>query len=116
MGVEDFVPWVAPILSLSPASEVEEEEDEMSNLIHNFGAQKRKRGASFERTTNVTLEVMGEAEQYSVGEGSEEQAIVVMDLPEMGFLGQLAVETAHSADLEEVPLTHEEAWGGAPSE
>ena len=45
-GVEDIVPWVAPILSLLPASE---EEDEMANRIHNFGVQKRKLGASFKR-------------------------------------------------------------------
>ena len=37
-GVEDFVPWVAPISSLSPANEAKEKEDEMSDLIHNFGA------------------------------------------------------------------------------
>ena len=85
----------------------------MSDLIHNFGVQKRKRGASFEQTTDVTLEVMGEAEQHSTGGGSEEQAIVVMDSPKMGFHGQPAVETTHLVDLEEVPLTHEEArgWG-----
>ena len=46
--VEDFVPWVAPISSLSPASEKEEEEDEMVDFIHNFGAWKHKRGAGFE--------------------------------------------------------------------
>ena len=38
MGVEDFVPWVAPISSLPHASEEEEEEDEMFDLSHNFGA------------------------------------------------------------------------------
>ena len=86
-GVEDFVPWVAPISSLPPTSEEEEEEDEMSDLIHNLGARKRKRGASFERTTDVTPEVMGEVEQQSAGRGSEEQAIVVMDSPEMRFHG-----------------------------
>ena len=41
-GVEDFVSWVAPISSLPPAKEEEDEEDEMTNLIHNFGARKRK--------------------------------------------------------------------------
>ena len=84
----------------------------MSDLIHNFGARKHKQGASFERTTDVSLEVIGEVDQHSVGGGSEEQAIVVMDSQEMGFHGQLAVETAHLAYLEEVPLTHEEARGG----
>ena len=88
----------------------------MSDLIHNFGARKRKRGASFERTTDVTPEVIGEADQHSAGGGSEEEAIVVMDSPEMGSHGQRTMETAHLADLEEIPLTHEEARGGVPSE
>ena len=52
--MEDFIPWVAPISSLPPASEKEEEEEEMYDLIHNFGAWKRKQVASFERTTDVT--------------------------------------------------------------
>ena len=47
-GVEDFVSWVPPI-SIRPLDwEEEEEEDEMSDLIHNFAARKRKRDASFE--------------------------------------------------------------------
>ena len=71
-GVEDFVPWVTPISSLPPASEKEEVEDEMSNLIHNFGARKRKRGANFKRATDATPEVVGEADQHSAGGGSEE--------------------------------------------
>ena len=41
-GVEDFVLWIAPISSLPPASKEEEEEDEMADLVHNFGAWKRK--------------------------------------------------------------------------
>ena len=82
----------------------------MADLIHNFGARKRKQGASFKRTIDVTPEVMGEVNQHSADKGSEEQAIVVMDSPEMGFHGQPTVETAHLADLGEVPLTHEEAW------
>ena len=44
----------------------------MADLIHNFRAWKRKRGASFKRTTDVTPEVMGEAEQHSASGGSEE--------------------------------------------
>ena len=116
IGVEDFVSWVAPISSLTPASEEEDEEDEMADLIHNFSVRKRKRGASFEQTTDVTPEVMGEADQHSIGGGLEEQTIVVMDSPEMGFHGQPAMETTNLADLKEVPLTHEEAWGGVPSE
>ena len=114
--VEDFIPWVAPISSLPPSSEEEEDEDEMADLIHNFGTQKCKQGASFNRTTDFTPEAMGEADQHSAGGGSEEQVIVVMDSPEMGFHGQPIVETAHFSDLEEVPLSHEEAQVDIPSE
>ena len=87
-------------------SEEEEEEDEMANLVHNFDAQKRKRGASFKRMIDATLEVVGEANQHPIGEGSDGQTIVVMDSPEMGFHGQSASETALSTDFGEVPLTH----------
>ena len=72
-GLEDFIPWVALISSLPPASKEEEEEDEMTDLIHNFGAQKCKRGANFKRATDATPEVVGEADQHSTGGGSEEQ-------------------------------------------
>ena len=70
--VEDFVPWVAPISSLPfpPTSEKEEEEDEMVDLIHNFGARKRKQGSSFKRATDATLEVVSEADQHLTGGGS----------------------------------------------
>ena len=61
VGVEDFVPWVPPISSRPPTREEEEEEDEMADLVHNFEARKRKRGASFKRVTDATLEVVGEA-------------------------------------------------------
>ena len=114
--VEDFVPWVSPISSLSPANKEEDEEDEMVDLIHNFGARKHKRGASFERMTDVTPKFMGEADRHSTGGGSEKQLIVVMDSPEMDFHGQPAVETTHVADLEEVLVTHEEAQGRVPLE
>ena len=42
--VEDFVPWVSLVSSCPLASEEEKEEDEdkMADLIHNFGARKRK--------------------------------------------------------------------------
>ena len=47
-GVEDFFPWVAPISSHPPSppsgSEEEEKEDEMANLIHNFGTRKNTNG------------------------------------------------------------------------
>ena len=109
--MEDFVPWVTPISSLPPASEEEEEEDEMDDLIHNFGERNSKRGASFKRATDTTPKVIGEAYQHSTRGGLDEQAIVVMDLPEMGFHSHSAMETAHLADLGEIPLTHEEARG-----
>ena len=51
--MEDFVPWVAPISSRPTASEEEEEEDEMADLVHNFRAWKRKRGASFKKATDI---------------------------------------------------------------
>ena len=60
--MEDFIPWVSLISSHPPASEEEEEEDEMADLVYNFGARKRKRGASFKRATDVTLDVVGEAD------------------------------------------------------
>ena len=41
-GLEDFIPWVAPISSLPPTREEEEENDEMVNLVYNFDARKRK--------------------------------------------------------------------------
>ena len=53
-GVEDFVLWVALISSLLPASEKEEEEDEMADLIHDFGARKGKRGANFKQAMDAT--------------------------------------------------------------
>ena len=35
----------------------------MVDLVHNFGAWKRKRGASFKRVTDGTPEVVGESSQ-----------------------------------------------------
>ena len=59
--MEDFVPWVSPTSSRSPAREEEEEEDEMADLVHNFATRKRKRGATFKRATIATPDVAGEA-------------------------------------------------------
>ena len=87
VGVEDFVPWVAPIYNIPPTSEEKEEEDEMADLVHSFEAQKRKRGVSFKRVTDASLEVVGEVYQHLTGEGSDGQAIVVVDSPEMDFHG-----------------------------
>ena len=87
----------------------------MANLVHNFGARKSIRDANFKRATDAIPEVVGEADQHPIGRGSEEQAIVVMDSPEMGFHGQSALETTPSKDLGEVPLTHEEVQEDIPS-
>ena len=88
----------------------------MADLLHNFGARKRKRGASFKRATDATLEVVGEADQHLTGEGLDGQAIVVMDFPEMGFHGQSASDTALLEDLGEVSLTYTEVHEDIPSE
>ena len=40
--MEDFIPWVPLISCHSPDWEEEEEENKMSDLIHNFAARKRK--------------------------------------------------------------------------
>ena len=50
--------------------------------------------------------MVGEASQQPTGEGSDVQAIVFSDSPEMGFHGQSTSETTLSADLGEVSLTH----------
>ena len=71
----------------------------MANLVHNIGAQKCKRGASFKRVTDPALEVVGEAGQHPAIEGSDGLAIVIMDSPKMGFHGQSASETMLSTDL-----------------
>ena len=88
----------------------------MADLIHKFGTRKHKRGSSFKWATDVIPEVIGETDQHSADGGSKDQAIVVKDSPEMGFHGQLDMETARLADLGEVPLTHEEVWGDISSE
>ena len=43
----------------------------MSDLIHNFAARKRKRDASFERSTDTIPEVAGGSGQSRLDEGSE---------------------------------------------
>ena len=58
----------------------------MADLVHNFGAQRRKRGASFKRATDATPEVVGEVDQHPTDRGSEEHAIVVMDSPRWDFM------------------------------
>ena len=106
--VEDFVTWVSPISSCPLVREEEEEEDGMTDLIHNFGARKRKRGVSFKRATEATPEVIGVASQQPTNESSDVQAIVFSDWPEMGFHDQSTSETALSVDLGEVAPIHAE--------
>ena len=68
--MEDFVPWISLISSHHPSREEEEEEDEMADLVHNFGARKCKRGASFKQTADATPEVTDEASQQPTGDRS----------------------------------------------
>ena len=77
-GVDDFVPWFSPISIHPPASEEEEDEEEMVDLVHNFDAQKSKRGANFKRVTGATLEVADEASQQPSCESSDVQAIAIL--------------------------------------
>ena len=60
--------------------------------------------------------MVGKVDQHPTGEGSDGQAIVVVDSPEIGFHGQSTSETAPLTDLRDVPLTHEEVREGIPSE
>ena len=115
-GVEDFVPWVSLISGHPHAREEEEGEDEMGDLVHNFGARKHKQGASLKRAADATLEVTGAASQQPTSESSNAQAIVVSDSPEMGFHGQSASETALSVDLGEVSPIRAEVQEEIPSE
>ena len=71
----------------------------MADLVLNFGSRKRKRGASFNRATDAILKVVGEVDQHPTSGGSEEQAIVIMDSPKIGFHGQSTLETMPSTDL-----------------
>ena len=86
-GVENFVPWVSPISSLPPIREKKEDEEKMADLVHNFGARKRKRGAKFKRATGATPEVVGEVSHHPSDESLDVQAIVVSDSSKMGFHG-----------------------------
>ena len=88
----------------------------MADLVHNFNAQKHKRGANFKRVTGATPKVVGEASQQPSGKSSDVKAVVASDSPEMGFHGQSASEIALLADLGEVSLTHVEVQEDIPSE
>ena len=69
--VEDFLPWVSPISSRPSAREKEEEDDEMADLVYNFGARKRKRGDNFKWVIGATHEVADEASQQPFDESSD---------------------------------------------
>ena len=86
----------------------------MADLVHDFGARKRKRGSSFKRATDATPAVVSEDDQHPTSGGSKGQAIIVMDSPEIGFHGQSTSETGLSGDLGEVPPTHEEVRESIP--
>ena len=83
--MEDFVPWVPPISGHPSDWEEEEEEDEMSDLVHNFAVEKRKRDASFKRVVDAIPEVAG-------GEVSDVQAIIISGSPKVGLNDQPAQE------------------------
>ena len=87
----------------------------ISMPIHNFDARKSKQCTSFKRVSDATLGAIGEVDQHPTGEGSDGQATVVVDSPEMGFHAQSASETAPLVNLRDVPLTHEEVREGTPS-
>ena len=110
-----FCPLVYPDIHSPPASEEEEDEDKMADLIHNFGARKRKWGASFMQATYAFPKVVCEVDQQPTGRGSEERAIVVVDSPEIGFHGQSASKTMPTTYSREVPRTHEEVRESIPS-
>ena len=87
----------------------------MVDLVHNFDAQKRKRGANFKRATDATPEVASEASQQPSDDSSNVQATVILDSPEMSFHVQLASETTLFVDLGEVSRTHAEVQEDIPS-
>ena len=59
----------------------------MVDLVHNFGARKRKRSANVKLATGATPEVVDEASQQPSDESSDVQAIVISDSLKMGFHG-----------------------------
>ena len=70
-GAEDFIPWIPPISRRSLDLEKEEEEDEMSSLIHNYAARKLKQDAILKQGADALFEVVGGSGQPRLDEGSE---------------------------------------------
>ena len=86
----------------------------MADLVHNFGTQKRKRGASFKGAIDDTPEVTDKASKQPTCESSDVRAIVVSDSPEMVFHSQSASKIAFSVDLGEVSPIHAEVQEDIP--
>ena len=82
--MEDFISWIPPISRHSLDLE-EEEEDGLSDLVHNFAARKRKRDGILEQAVSALPEVAGGSDQPRLDEGSEVQAIVISGSLEMGL-------------------------------
>ena len=91
-GVEYLISWIPLISRRSPDWEEEEEEDGMSDLIHNFAARKRKRDAILEQVADALHEVPRGSGQPRSDEGSEVQTIVISGSPEMALKDQPALE------------------------
>ena len=71
-GAEDFISWVPPIFHRSSDREEDEKEnDDMSSLVHNFVARKRKRDAVLEQVVDVVPKVARGLNQPCPNEGSE---------------------------------------------
>ena len=103
--VEDFISWV-PSISCRSQDKEEEEDNNMSILIHNFAARNRKRDASLEQAADAVPEVAGGSGHPCPDGGSEVQAIVILGSPEMGLNDQPAlgnVTLAKSREASPVP-------------
>ena len=75
---DDFILWVPLISCRSPNREdEEEEEDELSSLVHNFVARKWKRDAILEQAANVIPKAARGLSKPGPDGGSEVQAIVI---------------------------------------
>ena len=108
--MEDFIPWVPSISRCSLVMDKEdEEEDDMSGLVHNFAARKRKRDAMLDKSANVVPEgAKGSSQPCSDG-GSEVQAIVISGSPKMSVddqpaMGNITLEESREASLVPVAL------------
>ena len=101
-GAEYFIPWVPPISCRSPDREEEEEEEyDMSGLVHNFAAQKRKRDAILEQAADAVPEVARGSSQPGPNGGSEVQAIVIPSSPEMSLNDQPVTKNVTMEDSRE---------------